>query len=75
MFDRKVSDKKGGLCGIAAIYQALENTMLTTSALGKQNYDSMRKIMGEELGLDKYKGKPDNVILKKFHRCMYFLSS
>ena len=26
---RPNSDKKGGLCGIAALYQALENTVLT----------------------------------------------
>ena len=63
------------MCGIAAIYQALESTMLTTSALEKQNYDSMKEIMGAELGLSKSKGKKDKVILKLFHRCMYFLST
>ena len=75
LFDRKVSDNKGGLCGIAAIYQALESTMLTTSALEKQNYDSMKEIMGTELGLSKSKGKKDKNILKLFHQCMYYLST
>ena len=71
LFDRKVSDNKGGLCGIAAIYQALESTMLTTSALRKQNYDSMKDIMGEELGVDNPKGKTDKIILELFYQCVY----
>ena len=39
---RDVSAEKGSLCGMAAIYQALENTVLTKSELKKLTYNDGR---------------------------------
>ena len=66
---RKVSDTKGGLCGLAALYQALENTILTTSALGEMSYDAMRGRVAEELGLESQDSKSlsDEELLEWFY--------
>ena len=70
---RKEFDKKGGLCGIAAIYQALENTILTSSALAKLNYDTMKEMLGGELGIGNSKKQHDFDLLEKFHECRCFM--
>ena len=71
LISRKVSDNKGGLCGIAAMYQALENTIVTTSALEKLTYDTMKEIVGDELGLENSKPEKDFDILKQYYKCVY----
>ena len=63
-----VSDNKGGLCGLAALYQALENTILTRSALRMMSYDAMRERVAEELGLQSqdFTSFSDEEILEQF---------
>ena len=48
---RSITNKKGGLCGLGALYQALENTILTPSALLKHDWKSMRETIANEIGL------------------------
>ena len=42
-------DKKGGLCGLAALYWALTDTLYTTSKVATMGYLDMRKAMQEVL--------------------------
>ena len=55
---------------MAAMYQALENTILTPSALVKLSYDSMKETIAEELGLENSKSPTDLEILDQYHECM-----
>ena len=47
---RPVNAEVDGLCGIAAIYQALLSTVLTKSQLRTLDYESMKKHMIEMIG-------------------------
>ena len=67
---REVSGKQGGLCGVAAIYQALEDTILTTSALARMDYDGMRELIQEELNLEK-STLADMELLDQYHKCVW----
>ena len=66
---RKQSDQQGGLCGMAAIYQALENTILTQSALARLDYRTMREIIEEELRLEN-SNLADTELLYEYHKCL-----
>jgi hypothetical protein len=68
---RDVSADKGSLCGMAAIYQALENTVLTKSELKKLTYDDGRVRIAEEMKQDPKKAKKmtDVQILTDYHKC------
>ena len=57
---------------MAAMYQALESTILTASALKKLSYDSMKELIGEELGLENSKLPTDWEILVEYHKCRWF---
>ena len=54
---------------MAAMYQALENTILTASALKKLSYDSMKELIGDELGLENSKSLKDGKLLNQYHEC------
>ena len=54
---------------MAAIYQALENTILTTSALARLDYRTMREIIEEELRLEN-SNLADTELLDEYHKCM-----
>ena len=49
---RETTASSGGLCGIAATYQALHDTLLTPSQLKKMNHISMKEAILTELGMD-----------------------
>ena len=49
---RDTTAASGGLCGIAATYQALHDTLLTPSQLKKMSHISMKEAILEELGMD-----------------------
>ena len=53
------------------MYQALENTIATTSALEKLTYDTMKEIVGAELGLENSKPEKDWDILEQYYECVY----
>ena len=54
---------------MAAMYQALENTILTASALEKLSYDSMKELIGDELGLTNSKSEKDWELLDQYYEC------
>ena len=49
---RDTTAASGGLCGLAATYQALHDTLLTPSQLKKMNHISMKETILAELGKD-----------------------
>ena len=49
------------------MYVALQNTILTKSALKKLSYDSMREVMGKEIGQENVRSTNDFDLLEKFH--------
>ena len=57
---------------MAAMYQALENTILTASALKKLSYDSMKELIGDELGLENSKSEKDGKLLRQYYECKCF---
>ena len=58
---------------MAALYQALENTILTKSALKKLSYDSMKEEIGKELKIDNFKSETDYKLLQKYHESSFTL--
>ena len=69
---RDISSEKGSLCGMAAVYQALENTILTKSELKKLTYDEGKARIGEEMKKDPIQAKKlaDVQILTEYHKCV-----
>ena len=53
---------------MAAMYQALENTVLTPSALTRHGYDDMKRVLAEEMGLVNYAGLNDDVLLEYYYQ-------
>jgi hypothetical protein len=45
-----VRGPEGGLCGLASLYQALENTVLSVSQLRQYTYLAMRAALMVEIG-------------------------
>ena len=70
---REVSSEQGGLCGLAAIYQALDNTLLTKSQLRVMGYEELVEVMAEEMrmDMDDARKKSDAEMLMHFHDCEY----
>ena len=54
---------------MAALYQALENTILTTSALEHLSYDTMKELIGEEIGSVDSKSDTDFDIIQEYYDC------
>ena len=68
---RDVAGDKGSLCGLAALYQALVNTILSKSQLKGYSFDDMKAAMATEMendpkGVKKIK---DTELLKDFFQC------
>ncbi len=61
----------GGLCGLASLYQALENTIYTVSQLTQFTYADMRAAIAEEMGTDSTATATltDSAILDQFYAC------
>ena len=51
------------------MYQALENTILTKSALTKYSYDQMKEAIAEEIQLEDWKTKNDQELLRLYYKC------
>ena len=72
---------KGGLCGLAALYQAVENTIMTPSGMTWQDYDTLRTAIAMEMGLSSYSKMPDSELLQLYYNCrfhydfLFFLSN
>ena len=61
----------GGLCGLASLYQALENTILSVSELTQFKYAEMRAIISEEMGTNSSvtASLTDATLLDQYHAC------
>ena len=70
---REVSASQGGLCGLAAIHQALEGTLLTKSQLRTLEYQQLVAVMVEEMGMSAsaLKDTPDEEVLMYFYDCEF----
>ena len=68
---RPVSSGTGSLCGLASLYQALENTLLTKSELSLLTYSSMRGVLAKEMSSNATltAGLTDTALLSKFYEC------
>ena len=66
---RETTAASGGLCGIAATFQALHDTFLTPSQLKKMNHITMKEKILTELGMDLVLAKKelDLTVLRMFH--------
>ena len=67
-----VSDEGlGGLCGLAALYQALGSTIASKSELKTLSYDTMRSLIVAEMSLSTKasRGMSDADLLMHFHDC------
>ena len=70
---REVSGEQGGLCGIAAIYQALASTVLTKSQLRTIGYQDMLAEVAAEMTVTtkSLEALSDADILLFFYDCKY----
>ena len=70
---RDITGDRGSLCGLAAVYQAGKDTVLSVSQLKKMSFDDIKYTLAEELGLDPttVKGINDIDLLESFYSCKY----
>jgi hypothetical protein len=68
---RPVRGLSGGLCGLASLYQALENTILTVSQLTQFTYVDMRAAIAEEMGTNSSSTSTltDSALLDQYYAC------
>ena len=66
---RKESGSKGSLCGLAAIYRAARDTILSQSEIKLLSYDLLREKIGGEMGLSDTKALSDQALLEQFYEC------
>ena len=68
---RDTTGDRGSLCGLAAVYQAGKDTILSISQLKKMSFDDIKSTLAEELGLDPttVKGTNDIELLESFYTC------
>ena len=66
---REIFSASGGLCGMAAMYQALHDTLLTQSQLRKMNQRQMKEAILTELNMDLMlaKTEEDGTVLTWYH--------
>jgi hypothetical protein len=65
----------GGLCGLASLYQALENTIYTVSQLTLLTYGDMRAAMAEEMGSNATATATltDTALLEQYYACKLYI--
>ncbi len=65
----------GGLCGLASLYQALENTIYTVSQLTLLTYADMRAAMAEEMGTNATATATltDTALLDQYYACKLYI--
>jgi hypothetical protein len=68
---RPVIGPSGGLCGLASLYQALENTIYSVSQLTQFTYAGMRATIAEEMGINSTATATlsDSDLLDQFYAC------
>ena len=68
---RDTTGDRGSLCGLAAVYQAGKDTILSISQLKKMSFDDVKSTLAKELGLDPttVKGTNDMELLASFYSC------
>ena len=68
---RELVSDQGGLCGLAALYNALVSTIATSSMLRALDYDTMRELMASEINIKRSKIPEyvDSALLAEFHEC------
>ena len=49
---RPVTGDKGSLCGLAAVYQAALQTILTKSEMKQMSFDEVKAKLGEKIAMD-----------------------
>ena len=72
---RDVTGDKGSLCGMASLYQAAQQTILTLSQIKQMSYDDVKAKLGETLGLNSVNTKKENDVdlIKNFHDRKFWL--
>ena len=75
-FSRPIQSPNGGLCGLASLYQALENTVYTPSELTEFSYPGMRAAITSEIGSNSTAnaGLTDSALLDAYYSCKWFNS-
>ena len=70
---REVASDLGGLCGLAALQHALASTIATQSMLRNMHVESIREMIGSEMGIQRHKVKDynDAELLLEFNKCKY----
>ena len=69
---REETSDKGSVCGMAAVYQAALQTILTRSELKQMSYNDVKIRIGEILGMDETSSKSarDVTLLEEFYEGM-----
>ena len=67
---RPMTVSLGSLCGMAAIYQAAQQTILTISEIKQMSYNDVKIKMGEMMLMDSStsRSSPDETLLNDFYR-------
>ena len=73
---REVTGDKGSLCGMAAMYQAARQTVLTLSQINLMSFNDVKAEIGLELLYDPATAKKqkDLEILQEFHSCKFYIA-
>jgi hypothetical protein len=71
---RAVALPQGGLCGLAALYQAMIDTVMTKSQLREAGYDDIREKITKEMLMSRSATKSwsDADLLMHYHDCKYW---
>ena len=71
---RDLTGDKGSLCGLAALYKAGLETLLTVSHLKQLNYDDIRTLLTAEMEGPATAAMSDLDFLLEFNKCELLLS-
>ena len=71
---RAVAGETNSLCGLAALYQAMDDTVMTKSQLRAATYDDIRTKITKEMMMSSSKTKSwsDSDLLRHFYDCKFF---
>ena len=72
----KVAGATNSLCGMAALYQAMDDTLMTKSQLRASSYDDIREAITKEMLLTNSATKSwsDADLLRNFYDCEYLMA-
>ena len=71
---RDVTGDKGSLCGVAGLYRAAGDTLLTVSSLKQLAYDDMRTILTQEMDTSSVVTLTDSEFLTEFNKCEWLVA-